>query len=179
VQTDTSTLRALIHQNFPLSCFSIDELDDVYTTLSDTDFLFPTLSTASPVQEQLAAYYTVGKVLLCLPSPVAKRLEFTAMRWPESNRLPKKIRDARDKFHGVLNMLDVSTSKREDMLLDVLPLSWKIEKKMDVRMRRNLRQLCQFPLKGKMLVEEHEGEEEVTVVKGVTKGWLSDDDIED
>jgi hypothetical protein len=110
---------------------------------------------------------------------VAKRLEFTAMRWPESNRLPKKIRDARDKFHGVLNMLEVSTSKREDMLLDVLPLSWKIEKKMDVRMRRNLRQLCLFPLKGKMLVEEDEGEEEVTVVKGVTKGWLSDDDIED
>jgi hypothetical protein len=30
-----------------------------------------------------------------------------------------------------------------------------------------------------MLVEEPEVEEEVTVVKGVTKGWLSDDDIED
>ena len=178
MQTDTSTLRALIHQNFPLSCFSIDELDDVYTTLSDSDFLFPTLSTASPVQEQLAAYYSVGKVLLCLPSPVAKRSDFT-MRWPESNRLPKKIRDARDKFHGVLNVLDVWTSKREDMLLDVLPLSWKIEKKMDLKMIRSLQQLCQFPLKGKMLVEEPEVEEEVTVVKGVTKGWLSDDDIED
>jgi len=177
VQTDTSTLRALIHQNFPPSCFSIEELDDVYTTLSDSDFLFPTLSTASPVQEQLAAYYTVGKVLLCLPSPVAKRSDFT-MRWPESNRLPKKIRDARDTFHGLLDGVEVSTSKREDILLDVFPLWWKIEKKMDVRMRRNLHRLCQFPLRGKMLVEEPDVEEEV-VVKGVTKGWLSDDDIED
>src|SRR5271170_5660201 len=107
VQIDTSTLRALIHHNFPPSCISVDELDDVYTTLSDSDFLFPTLSTASPVQERLAAYYTVGKVLLCLPSPVAKRSDFT-MRWPESSRLPKKIRDARDKLSGMLPALDVS-----------------------------------------------------------------------
>jgi hypothetical protein len=178
VQTDTSTLRALIHQNFPPSCFSVDEIDEVYTTLSDSDFLFPTLSTASPIQERFAAYYTVGKVLLCLPSPVAKRTDFT-MRWPESNRLPKKTRDAREKLWAVLNLCDISTSKREDMLLDVLPLLGKIDSNLGLKMRRPLQSLCTFPLGGKMVIDEPDAEGPVPTAKGAVKGWLSDDDIED
>jgi len=102
------------------------------------------------------------------------------MRWPESSRLPKKIREAREKFSGMLFALEGSTSKREDMLLDVFPLWSKIERKMDVKIKRNLQHLCQFPLRGRMAEDEVEVAEEVLPqVKGVAKGWLSDDDIED
>ena len=101
------------------------------------------------------------------------------MRWPESNRLPKSIRDMREKFNGVLGAFDMSTSKREDILLDVLPLSRKIVTNMNIDLRRNLHTLCEFPLRGKMVAEEPEVEEEVPVIKGPAKGWLSDDDIED
>lgn len=66
------------------------------------------------------------------------------------------------------------------MVVDMLPLWSRIHKKVDIKMKRNLQQLCQFPLRGRMVVEEPEEDEEVLQeVRGVAKGWLSDDDIED
>jgi hypothetical protein len=176
-----STLRSLIHENFPQSCFSADDLDEVYSVLSDTDFLFPTISTTSPIQDRLASYYTIGGVLLTLPSPVAKRTDHT-MRWAESIRLPKRTRETRERFNELFDICEVTSSKREDLLLDVLPFWRKIDRNLSLKVRRNIQLLCDFPLRGKMIIDEPElpeGEEEKEVVKSHTGGWLIEDDIED
>ena len=173
-----STLRSLIHQNFPQSCFSADDLDEVYSVLSDTDFLFPTIFNPSSVQERLAAYYTIGGVLLALPSPVAKRSDYT-MRWAESIRLPKRTRESRERLDQLIDVCQVTTSKREDLLLDVFPLWRVIDRTMNSRTRRNLRKLCEFPLRGKMIVDDVESEGVEVAGKSHTGGWLIDDDIED
>jgi hypothetical protein len=173
-----STLRSLIHQNFPPSCFSADDLDDVYSVLSDTDFLFPTISASSPVQERLASYYTVGGVLAALPSPVAKRTEH-AMRWSESTRLPQKTREARDKFDQLIDLCQLTSSTKEELLLDILPLWRMIDKNLSSKVRRNLQQLCDFPLRGKMIIDEPESDVEQVPLQTQTGGWLIEDDIED
>jgi hypothetical protein len=174
-----STLRSLIHQNFPKSCFSADDLDEVYSVLSDTDFLFPTVSTQSSVQERLAAYYTIGGVLLALPSPVAKRSDYT-MRWAESIRLPKRIRESKEGLGQLSDACKTITSKREDLLLDVLPLWRIIDRTLNSRTRKNLQKLCDFPLRGRMIIDEMDSDEQSKVPqKSHTGGWLIDDDIED
>lgn len=76
-------------------------------------------------------------------------------------------------------MYKVTSSKREDLLLDVLPLSRIIDKNLNATMRGNLRGLCDFPLRGRIIIEEPEVEEEKEPVKSHTGGWLIDDDIED
>jgi hypothetical protein len=173
-----STLRSLIHHNFPQSCFSADDLDEVYSVLSDTDFLFPTISTPSSVQERLAAYYNIGGVLLALPSPVAKRSDYT-MRWAESIRLSKRTRDTRERLDQLISVCQVTTSKREELLLEVLPFWGVIDRTMNSRTKKNLQKLCDFPLRGKMIIDEIESDGQVEVPgKSHTGGWLIDDDIE-
>lgn len=155
------------------------------SVLSDTDFLFPTLSSISPVQERLASYYTIAGVLSSLPSPVSKRVDHT-MKWAESIRLPKKIRDSKEIFNMLIDEYgeEVTTSKREDYLLDVLPFMLKVKDGRDLKktgMRRNLKLLCGFPLRGRMIVDDEEMDEDGDLVTGktFTGGWLIDDDIED
>jgi len=47
-------------------------------------------------------------------------------------------------------------------------------------MRRSLQKLCEFPLRGKMIIDEIESDREVEGAgKSHTGGWLIDDDIED
>lgn len=173
-----STLRSLIHENFPRSCASADDLDDVYSVISDTDFLFPKISTSSPVQERLASYYIVGGVLATLPSPVAKGTDYT-MRWAESNRLPQKTRDKMDKFNGLIYLCQVTASKKENLLLDVFPLWRIIDKNLNPKVRRNLQQLCEFPPTGKVTIDEPESDDRQVPIKTQTGGWLIDDEIED
>src|SRR5204862_6021781 len=139
----------------------------------------PTISTPSSVQERLAAYYTIGGVLLALPSPVAKRSDYT-MRWAESIRLPKRTREIRERLDRFIDVCQVTTSKREDLLLDVLPFWRTIDKTLNLKTRRNLQYLCGFPLRGKMMVDEVESDGDIEIpVKSHTGGWLIEDDIED
>jgi hypothetical protein len=70
------------------------------------------------------------------------------------------------------------TSKREDLLLDVLPLWRVIDKRLNSKTKRDLHQLCAFPLRGRVHVEEPESDVEIQV-QVHTNGWLEDDDIED
>ena len=131
------------------------------------------------LQERLAAYYTIGGVLLALPSPVAKRSDYT-MRWAESIRLPKRTRETRERLDRLIDVCQVTSSKREDLLLDVLPLWRTIDKTLNSKMRRNLQRVCDFPLRGKMMVDEAESDRDAEgPVKSHTGGWLIDDDIED
>jgi|SRR5579862_3000438 len=178
VQTDTSTLRSLIHENYPPSCSSADDLDAVSSALSDTDFLFPQLYNTSPIQDRLASYYTVGRVLISLPSPVPKRFDRT-MRWPESVRLPTKVRASLEILEQCIRECDVRTSKKEDFLLDVLPLWRIIDGNLTLRTKRNLKELCEYPLRGKQVSTKEAQVEEEVIEQGHTGGWLEDDDIED
>ena len=120
-------------------------------------FSSPPYSTQSSVQERLAAYYTIGGVLLALPSPVAKRSDHT-MRWAESIRLPKRTRESREGLSQLSDACQITTSKREDLLLDVLPLWRIIDRTLNSRTRRNLQKLCDFPLRGKMIIDEVESD---------------------
>lgn len=177
VQTDALTLRSLIHHNFPLSCFDADDLDNVFSLLSDTDFLFPALSGTSPTQERLAAYYTVGGVLLNLPSPVAKRTDHS-MRWPESMRIPRRMREKTEKFERLCEIAE--GGKREDLLLDVFPLWRRIDGRLGMKTKWLLQGLVDFPLRGKKFVEDVEmDDDDVAVVTTHVGGWLLNDDIED
>jgi hypothetical protein len=101
------------------------------------------------------------------------------MRWPESIRLPKRTREVRERFDWIIDTCEMTTSKREDLLLDLLPMWRTIDKNLTSKLRRNLRQLCGFPLRGKMIIDEPESDVEVQPVKSHTGGWLIDDDIED
>jgi hypothetical protein len=106
------------------------------------------------------------------------------MYWAESSRLPKKIRESRERFEMCLSGMEegggkVTSSKREDTLLDVLPLLRRIDKSLRGKMKRNLDVLCAFPLWGRgaqIVIEEENVEIPVKVHGG---GWLEDDDIED
>jgi hypothetical protein len=178
IQTDPSTLHSLIHQNYPPSCFTPDDIDAISTTLSDSDFLLPTFSNPSSTQEKWATYATISGVLLGLPSPVAKRTEHM-MRWAESSRLPRKIRDQRERFERVrigIGDIGMSAGKREDLLLDVFPLAGRIGHK---GRKKDLEILCGFPLRGRTVELLEEEDVEVVEVKKHTGGWLEDDDIED
>lgn len=148
------------------------------SVLSDTDCLFPRLSGIPPLQERLAAHYSVGGVLLALPSPVAKRTDHK-LRWPESSRLPKRVRDAKERFMQCLDDFRATTSNREDLLLDVLPFLHTIDQ-LSAKVKNNLQILCGFPLRGRVTVEEPMEDlklEEVVIAH--SGGWLIDDDIED
>ena len=101
------------------------------------------------------------------------------MRWPEDTRLPRKIRVSRELFESCIRECEVLTSKREDMILDVLPLWGKIERNLSVKVKRNLRELCGYPLRGKHIQIEPPITEDEVVEKVQTGGWLEDDDIED
>ena len=102
------------------------------------------------------------------------------MRWAESIRLPKRTRETRERLERLIDACQVTTSKREDLLLDVLPLWKTIDKTLNSKTRRNLQRVCDFPLRGKMMVDEVESDGDVEgPVKSHTGGWLIDDDIED
>jgi hypothetical protein len=124
------------------------------------------------------SYYTVGGVLLALPSPVPKRFDRT-MRWPENSRLPGKIRATKEIFETCILECEIQTSNREDMLLDVLPLWRIIDGNISHKIRRNLKTLCDYPLRGKQSIVEEAIVEEEVVEQGNKGGWLEDDDIED
>ena len=137
------------------------------------------MSTASLIQEHLSAYYAIGAVLLALPSPVAKRTDYK-MRWPESARLIKATRNAKERFMQCLEECGVTTSKREDLLLDVLPFVGLVDKQLSTKVKGDITSLCAFQVKGRMsLKEPMEGVKEKVEVKLHRGGWLEDDDIED
>jgi hypothetical protein len=136
-----------------MSCSSSDDLDNVYSVLSDTDILSPKLTSISPVQERLSAYYTIGGVLLSLPSPIPKRHNYI-MKWPESHRLIKRTRDNNERFNNCIQTREIMASKRDDLLLDLFPYWRTLDRRLKVNVRRNLQMLCDFPLRGKMIVEE-------------------------
>jgi hypothetical protein len=172
-------LRALVQHNYPPSCFSADELDSVASIVSDSDLLTPKFSSMSSMQEYLAAYCTVSGVLMGLPSPVAKR-PHPAIRFPESARLSKKIRDSQTKFSRFMGLAHGSSS-REAMLLDVLPMWRVIGGDLDSNDKRELRELCEFPLRGRRVVEDMDVEitKHDMHSKSHHGGWLEEDDIED
>jgi hypothetical protein len=101
------------------------------------------------------------------------------MKWPETARLPKKIRESRERLDRCVNVWEGRSGRREDMLLDILPYARIIGKVGDTRMKRDLSILCGFTLRGRSIIDEPM-EEETGPAKGSNKGgWLEDDDIED
>ena len=109
---------------------------------------------------------------------MAKRADFT-MKWPESSRLPTKIRESRERLERCVKRWEGPSGRREDILLDILPYARIIGKAGDAGMKREISLLCGFPLRGRVVMEEVVEEEEVAVGKSGTGGWLEDDDIED
>jgi hypothetical protein len=113
-----------------------------------------------------------------LPSPAAKRTDYT-MKWPESARLPQRIRESRERLERCVKGWESRSGRREDMLSDILPYTRIIGKASDARMKRELSLLCGFTLRGRAVMEEVVEEEAIAVQKSGTGGWLEDDDIED
>jgi hypothetical protein len=101
------------------------------------------------------------------------------MKWPESARLPAKIRESRERLERCVQGWEGRSGSREDMLFDILPYAKAIGKAGDARMKRELSSLCGFTLRGRVVMEEVMEGEEVAVGKSGTGGWLEDDDIED
>jgi len=100
------------------------------------------------------------------------------MRWAESTRLPRKIRDQKERFERIrrdCGDIGISAGKREDLLLDVFPLAGRMGHH---GRKKDLQILCGFPLRGKVEVMEEE-DVEIVEVEQHTGGWLEDDDIED
>ena len=106
------------------------------------------------------------------------------MKWPESTRIPKKIRERWDRFQTcVEGVNEFKGMKMEDLLLDVLPFWMVIDKGLSLKMKRGLQYICDFPLRGRRITVEMAVEDEeqakVETEKVHSGGWLIDDDIED
>jgi len=98
------------------------------------------------------------------------------MKWAESARLPRKIRETKESFEKCIRGCEVTSSKREDLLLDVLPCM-SVVGQTDPKMKKDLHKLCRFPLRGRVI--EMEDEMQVEIPTKQQTSWLEDDDIED
>jgi hypothetical protein len=91
---------------------------------------------------------------------VAKRSDYT-IRWADDIRLPRKIRNSYELFDLCLASLNVPVSKREDWLLDILPYWKSIDRNLSSKVKSAMRQLCDYPIRGRLKVREEVVEEEV------------------
>ena len=93
--------------------------------------------------------------------------------------MPARTRTSREIFELCMRECDVLTSKREDMLLDVLPLWRTIDRNVNGKIRKRLRELCDYPLRGRQNVVDETVVEEEVGEQGYWGSCLEDDDIED
>ena len=66
------------------------------------------------------------------------------------------------------------------MLCDTFPMWRRIDKGLNSKVKRNLSEVCDFPIRGKMIIDEPVmAEVEEGIGKRDTEWWLIEDDIED
>jgi len=137
-----------------------------------------------------------------MPSPVIREKKDNMMRWPETARLPRKVREMRERVDHVLRGMnrgvgewDSGTGfsrgvefrgKRDEMVLEFLPF-WGVIGLVEGKFRRDLKEICRFPLWGRAKEDRNDGDMDgdgdFVGIESVTRkdemNWLAEDDIED